>query len=114
MQILVIGRRFGTAHVIIGDERREEGVAFRQGCRPRQPQFLDQAVLQRLVGTLDPPFGRARIGADDVDVERVQDAAKLGYPVTTESAWMVDQEDPMLAAICSGVTIRKCSECTTS
>src|SRR5215468_5107139 len=37
----------------------------------RQAQFLDQSVLQRLVGTFDPPFSRARIGADDVDVECV-------------------------------------------
>src|ERR1700760_969685 len=48
-----------------------------------------EAVLQRLVGALDPPFRRARIGADDVEVERVQGAAKLGHPATAEGAWMV-------------------------
>ena len=40
--ILVVGRRFGKARVVVGDESREQGIAFRQGCRTRQPQFLDQ------------------------------------------------------------------------
>jgi hypothetical protein len=75
-----------------GWERREQGIAFRQRCRTRQPQFLDQPILQRLVGTLDPPLGRARIGADDVDVQGVQ----LGHAVTAKRAWMVDPKDAML------------------
>ena len=48
---------------------------------------------------LDPPFGRARIGADDIDVQGVQCPAKLRHPVTTERAWMVDPEDAMLVAV---------------
>src|SRR5262249_49755545 len=40
-----------------------------------------------------------RIGADDVDVERVQGAAELGHPVTAKRSWMVDPEDPMLVAV---------------
>ena len=55
--------------------------------------------MQRLVGTFDPTLGRARIGADDVDVERTQGAAKLGHPFTAKGAWMVDPEDPMLVAL---------------
>ena len=72
---------------------------MRQGGRTRQPQFLDQPILQRLVRTLDPPLRRARIGADDIDIERVQGATKLGHPVTAKGAWMVDPEDPMLVAV---------------
>jgi hypothetical protein len=55
--------------------------------------------LQRLVSAFDPTLGRARIGADDVDVERVQGAAKLGHSVTAKGAWVVDPEDPMLVAV---------------
>src|SRR5262249_37166603 len=72
------------ARVIIGNERREEGIAFRQGRRTGQPQFLDQAILQRLVGTFDPTLGRARIGADDVDVERVQGVRDNGTGIAPE------------------------------
>src|SRR5215831_7489667 len=32
VQILVVGRRFGEARVIVGDESGEESIAFRQGC----------------------------------------------------------------------------------
>src|SRR6202047_5520196 len=45
------------------------------------------------------PLGRARIGADDIDVQGVQCPAKLRHPVTTERAWMVDPEDAMLVAV---------------
>ena len=99
VQILVVGRRFGKARVVVSHEGREQGVAFGQGCHARQPQFLDEAVLQRLVGALDPPFGRARIGADDIDVEGMQGAAKLGHPVTAKRTRMVDPKDAMLVAI---------------
>src|SRR5215469_786273 len=96
---LSLAGAFGKARVVVGDESREESVAFRQGCRTRQRQFLDQAVLQRLVGTLDPTLGRARIGANDVDVERMQGAAKLGHPVTAKRTRMVDPKDAMLVAV---------------
>jgi hypothetical protein len=96
---------FGEARVVVGDERREQGVAFRQGGGAGQPQFLDQPILQRLVGALDPApcssqgqaLGRARIGADDVDVQGVQCPAELGHAVAAKRAWMVDPEDAMLA-----------------
>src|SRR5271166_4911967 len=52
--------------------------------------------LQGLVGALAPPLRRARIGADDVDVERVQGAAELGHPVSAKRSWMVDPEDPIV------------------
>src|SRR5271166_2421562 len=78
---------------------REEGIAIRQSCRAGQPQLFDQPILQGPDRTLDPTLRRARIGADDVDVERMQRPAKLGHAVTGECAWMVDPEDAMLVAI---------------
>jgi hypothetical protein len=68
VQILAVRRRFGKARVVVSDKSRERGVAFRQGGRAGQPQFLEQPVLQSPVGMLDATFGRARIGGDDVDV----------------------------------------------
>jgi hypothetical protein len=43
------------------------------------------------------PFSGARIGTDDVNVER--SPAKLGHAVTTKGAWMVDPEDTVLVAV---------------
>ncbi len=43
-----------------------------------QPQFLDQAILQGPVCSFDPAFGLRGVGADNVDVELVKSATKLG------------------------------------
>src|SRR6266404_1084875 len=96
VQILAVRRQLGKAHIVVGGEPRQQGIALRQASCPGQPQLLDQPVLQGLVRALDPPLGRARIGADDVDVERVQSPAKLGHPVTAERPRMVDPEDAVL------------------
>ena len=68
-------------------------------ARPGQPQLLDQPVLQGLVRPLDPALRLARIGADDVDVERVQRPAELGHAVAAERARVVDPEHAMLVAV---------------
>ena len=39
VQILIVGRRFGKARVVVGDESREEGVALRQSC-PHPPAAI--------------------------------------------------------------------------
>ena len=75
------------------------GVPGRQARGTGQPQFLDQPILQGLVRALDPAFGLARIGADDVDVERMQSPAKLGHPVAAQRPRMVDPEDAVLVAV---------------
>jgi hypothetical protein len=93
VQILVVLRRLGKARVVVSHEGREEGFAIRQSCRAGQPQLFDQPILQGPVRRLDPTLGRARIGANDVDVQRMQRPAKLGYAVTGEGAWMVDVGD---------------------
>jgi len=51
------------------------------------------------VRTLDPAFRLARIGADDVDVERVERPAELGHAVTAQRARVVDAKHPVLVAI---------------
>jgi len=40
-------------------ERRQQGVAFREGADPGQPQLLDQPIQQRLVRPLHPALGLA-------------------------------------------------------
>ena len=41
---------------------RQQFIAGSDRADPAKTQFLDQAILQDLVGTLDPAFGLARIG----------------------------------------------------
>src|SRR5512143_3445115 len=67
--------------------------------RARQPQLLDQPILQRLMRPLDPTLRLARVGADDVDVESVQRPPELGHPITAERASLVDTKHPMLVAV---------------
>jgi hypothetical protein len=45
------------------------------------------------------PFAWAGVGADDVDVERVECAAELGHAVAADGALMVDAENAVLVAV---------------
>src|SRR5512132_2624568 len=99
---LFIRWRLGKARVVVGHERREEGVPFSQSARTGQPQLLDQPILQRLVRPLDPTLRLARIGADDVDVESVQRTPELGHPIAAKRASLVDTKHPMLVAVEGG------------
>ncbi len=73
----------GKARVVVSHEGRER--------RALPPASV--AAPASPVRTLDPTLRRARIGADDVDVQRMQCLAKLGHAITGECAWMVDPED---------------------
>jgi hypothetical protein len=55
--------------------------------------------LQGLVGSLDAALGLARIGTDDVDVERMQRPAELGHTVALDRARAIDPEDAVLVAV---------------
>ena len=48
---------------------------------------------------LDPALGLARIGANDLDVQRIQRAAELGHPVTAGRTGLVDPKNAMLVAV---------------
>src|SRR6516164_1306773 len=99
MQVLLIRRRLGKTRIVISHERRQQGVSFSQAADPGKPQLLDQPVLQGLVRTLDPALGLARIGADDVNVQSMQSAPKLGHPVAADRSGLVDAKHPMLVAV---------------
>ena len=55
--------------------------------------------MQGLVRALDPALGLARIGADDVDVERIQRAPELGHAVAAKGARLIDPEDAVFVAV---------------
>ena len=62
-------RRLGEASVEVGDEPWQEGIGAVDVADRLQPQLLDQAILQGLVGSLDPALGLGRAGMDRADVE---------------------------------------------
>jgi hypothetical protein len=68
-----------------------------QGRGAGKPKLFHQPVLQGLVRPFDPALRLARIGADDVDVQRVERAAELGHAVAADGALMVDAKDAVLS-----------------
>ncbi|ASY60734.1 hypothetical protein SS05631_a43510 (plasmid) [Sinorhizobium sp. CCBAU 05631] len=56
MHVLRIARRFAEATIEVGHELRRIGIGRRDRVDAAQPQFLDEAILQRLVGALDAPL----------------------------------------------------------
>lgn len=66
MHVLRITRRLAKATIEVGHELWRIGVRRRDRVDAAQPQFLDEPILQRLVGALDAPLGLRGVGADDV------------------------------------------------
>src|ERR1700731_3847526 len=62
-------------------------------------KLLDQAILQGLVGALDAALRLRRVGAQNVDVERVQRAPELGHAVTLDRPGAIDPKDAVLVAV---------------
>jgi hypothetical protein len=54
---------------------------------------------QGLIGTLDPALCLWRVGAQNVDVERVQRAPVLGHAVALDGARAIDPKDAVLFAV---------------
>src|SRR5215204_1383156 len=65
----------------------------------RQPQFLDQPILQGRMSAFHPPLSLARVGAQDLDVEVRQGAAELGHAVASCGILLADPEDRMLVGV---------------
>ena len=51
------------------------------------------------VGALDPAFGLRGVGANDVDVQRMQSPAELGHAVTADRILSVDPKDTVLVGV---------------
>jgi hypothetical protein len=62
MEVLGIVRLLAEASVVIGQETRQCFIAGGNRADPLKPQFLDQAILQGLVGTLDAALCLRRVG----------------------------------------------------
>jgi hypothetical protein len=65
---------------------------------PAKTQFFDQAILQGLVGTLDAAFRLWRVGAKNVDVERVQRPSELSHAVAIDGTRAIASTGIVLSA----------------
>src|ERR1700730_7825997 len=99
MEVLGVVRLLAEAGVVISQEIRQCFIAGGDRTDPLKAQFLDQAILQGLVGALDAALGLWRVGAQNVDVERVQRAPELGHAVALDGPGAVDPKDAVLVAV---------------
>src|SRR2546428_10721114 len=77
MRIVGDPRRRGEAAIVVRHENREEGLGGGRGGETPQAQLLDEAILERAVGALDPALRLRAVGAETVDVEVAEGAAEL-------------------------------------
>src|ERR1700758_4387622 len=98
MEVLGVVRLLAEAGVVIGQETRQQLVSGGDRADTLKAKLLDQAILQGFVGALDTApcssQGQAlrlrRVGAQNVDVERVQRAPELGHAVTLDCPGAID------------------------
>lgn len=92
----VLGRP-GEALIVELDELGQEGVGDLDVADIAQAQFLDQAVLEGLVGSLDAALGLGGVGVDGLDIEGPDGAGELGQlPLMVG---VVDAEDAVLVGV---------------
>src|SRR3989454_2837466 len=77
MRIVGDPRRRGEAAIVVRHENREEGLGGGRGGETPEAQLLDEAILERAVGALDPALRLRAVGAETVDVEVAEGAAEL-------------------------------------
>src|SRR5436309_4644307 len=77
MRIVGDPRRRGEAAIVVRHEDREEWLGGGRGGETPEAQLLDEAILERAVGGLDPALRLRAVGAETVDVEVAEGAAEL-------------------------------------
>src|SRR5512133_2151818 len=97
MEVLGIVRFLAEADVVIGQETRQQLMAGGNRADPLKTQFLEQAILQGLVGALDATLRLRCVGAENLDVERVQRAPKLGHAVALDGPALLTRKTPCLS-----------------
>src|ERR1700719_3093147 len=99
MEVLGVVRLLAEAGVVISQETWQQLVSGGDGADTLKTKLLDQAILQGLVGALDAALRLRRVGAQNVDVERVQRAPELGHAVTLDRPGAIDPKDAVLVAV---------------
>ncbi len=79
--------RHGKAPVEVLAEAFQKDIGRCPIADPGQAQLFDQAILQGLVGRLDPPFGLRGIRAYDLDLQLLASPPKRVIPAPSPSPW---------------------------
>ena len=107
----VVGGRQGTvgimwatrgnseAGVEVLHELRKIGVASRHVGDVSQAHLLDEAILQGLDGALNAAFGLWGVGADNLDVQCLHRAPKLGQTGSRDRIKVIDAENAVFIAV---------------
>src|SRR6476661_7209111 len=117
MEVLGVVRLLAEAGVVIGQETRQQFIAGGDRADPVKTQFLDQAILQGLVCALDAALGLRRVGAQNVDVERVltrktpclQRPPELGHAITLDGPGAIVGGAPVPCFLIEGPASSYCS-----
>lgn len=64
-----------------------------------EPQFLDEAVLEGLVGSFNSSFGLRGVGTDEVDAQGGQSALELGDALCLQAGFGIDAENTEFVAV---------------
>ncbi len=75
--VRVPGRHRETPVVVL-DEGRQEGVGGVEVTDVPEPEFLDQPILQGLVGSFHPSLRLWAVGVDRLDIQSLQGAGERG------------------------------------
>ena len=88
------------ATIEVFPELWQEGIGRVNVGDTLQTQLLHQAILEGLIGTLNPAFGLRTIRTDDLDVQFLHRPSKLGNAVAqTTGLLSIDPKDAVFVAV---------------
>jgi|SRR5712671_5766143 len=99
MRVLGVAWLLTEPGVAISKKTRHQFIAGGDCVDPAKTQFLDQAILHGLVGALDTTLCLRRVGAKNVDVERLQGTAELRHAVPLDCPGGIDPKGAVLVAV---------------
>lgn len=85
--------------VVEPDELRKIGIGILVIVDLPQTQFLHQAILEGLVGTLNPTFSLGRIGTNELNTQETQRAAELGNGLLMDTGGRIHAENAEFIAV---------------
>src|SRR3954464_5574011 len=99
MEIQSLGGRSGELAIVALKKARQKRIGGLTAADARQPQLLDQPVLQGRMSAFHPPLGLAGVGEPYLDVEVRPRTAELGHAVASCRNLLADPEDRMLVGV---------------
>src|SRR4051794_8791430 len=99
VQIFRVRRCPAETLIVVFDKSRQPCIGRFYRRNARQPQFLDQPILQRAERALDTALGLRAVGTENIDVQLRQGAAELGRAVAARSVLGIHPRDAVLVAV---------------